>query len=372
MALSRFLRFRKRKSAPATRSGRIRLGWNGLAPTLEALPDRIVPAVTAFVQGANLIVAGDELDNTITISRDVAGNLIVNDGAVPIEGGTPTVADTIVIVDGGSGNDTITFDETNGPLPTGKLVGGFGNDTISGGSGDDIFFGGFGNDLLIGGAGADRFNLGILFEVGFDVVEGQAGADVVQFQGSFADDDIAVSADHGRVLVTGGFIGADAAGVETVEVAALSGSDTVTVNDLTGTDVTQLNIDLGNFDSQPDNLIVNGTAGNDDISVAGDTGIAVKPLGVLLRPGFLSVSGLAAQLNITGADSTVDHLTVNGLGGDDTIRASRLAAGVIQLTENAGDGDDNLIGSLGDDILIGGPGRDVLSGTGGTDTQIQD
>jgi Ca2+-binding RTX toxin-like protein len=372
MALTWFLRPRKPRSAPAALPRRPRLGWNGLAPTLEPLADRIVPAVTAFVQGANLIVSGDELDNTITVSRDAAGNLLVNDGAVPIDGGTPTVADTIVIVDGGSGNDTITFDETNGPLPTGKLVGGFGNDTITGGSSDDFFFGGFGNDVLIGGAGADRFNLGILFEIGFDVVEGQAGADAVQFLGSFADDDIAVSANGGRVLVAGGLTGADAAGVETVEVAALSGSDTVTVNDLTGTDVTQMNIDLGSFDSQPDAIIVNGTAGNDDISVAGDTGIAVKPKGVLLRPGFLSVSGLAAELNITGADSTVDRLTVNGLEGDDTIRASRLAAGVIQLTEDGGDGDDNLVGSLGDDILIGGPGHDILSGTGGTDTQIQD
>ena len=84
------------------------------------------------------------------------------------------------------------------------------------------------------------------------------------------------------------------------------------------------------------------------------------------------MSGLAAQVNITGADAATDRLTVNGLGGDDTIRASQLKAGVIQLTEDGGDGNDNLIGSLGDDILIGGPGLDVLSGGGGNDTLIKD
>ena len=41
-----------------------------------------------------LSVFGDDLDNTITVSRDAAGNILVNGGAVPITGGTPTVANT--------------------------------------------------------------------------------------------------------------------------------------------------------------------------------------------------------------------------------------------------------------------------------------
>ena len=61
---------------------------------------------------------GDSVDNTIVTSRDAAGQLFVNGGAVPIVGGKATVANTALIqVFGQGGNDTITLDEANGALP---------------------------------------------------------------------------------------------------------------------------------------------------------------------------------------------------------------------------------------------------------------
>ncbi len=58
---------------------------------------------------------GDSRDNTITISGDASGKILVNGGAVPITGGTPTVASiTLIEVFGQGGNDTISLDETNG------------------------------------------------------------------------------------------------------------------------------------------------------------------------------------------------------------------------------------------------------------------
>ena len=47
-------------------------------------------AVTASFSpaGGVLTVFGDALDNTITISRNAAGTILVNGGAVPIQGGT--------------------------------------------------------------------------------------------------------------------------------------------------------------------------------------------------------------------------------------------------------------------------------------------
>ena len=65
----------------------------------EQLSERITPAVTAvFSPGAALLsVFGDALDNTITVSRNAAGNLLVNGGAVNVVGGTPTVANTASI-----------------------------------------------------------------------------------------------------------------------------------------------------------------------------------------------------------------------------------------------------------------------------------
>ena len=81
--------------------------------------------------------------------------------------------------------------------------------------------------------------------------------------------------------------------------------------------------------------------------------------------GVVTVSGLATDVTIAGFDAN-DRIVINGLGGDDVINASGLAAGIL-LTENGGDGDDILIGSPGNDTLSGGAGDDMLIGSGGQD-----
>ena len=84
-------------------------------------------AITAsfLAKTGTLSVFGDSLDNTITESRDAAGQILINGGAVSVLGGTPTVANTsLVQIFGQAGNDTIT--------------GSFGNDTRVGGAGTDV------------------------------------------------------------------------------------------------------------------------------------------------------------------------------------------------------------------------------------------
>jgi Ca2+-binding RTX toxin-like protein len=113
-------------------------------------------AITASFSAGTLSEFGDSLDNTIVTSRNAAGNLLVNGGAVSIQGGTPTVANTSLIqVFGQAGNDTITLDETNGALPKANLFGGTGNDTLTGGSGGDMLLEQGGNDTLFGKGGND-------------------------------------------------------------------------------------------------------------------------------------------------------------------------------------------------------------------------
>src|SRR5262249_57004452 len=86
-----------------------------------------------------LRVAGDDLDNTIVVSRDAAGTILVNGGAVAIQGGPATVANTrLILLNGGGGNDSLRLDETNGPLPLARLDGGPGNDVLVGGSAGDV------------------------------------------------------------------------------------------------------------------------------------------------------------------------------------------------------------------------------------------
>jgi Ca2+-binding RTX toxin-like protein len=82
----------------------------------------------------------------------------------------------------------------------------------------------------------------------------------------------------------------------------------------------------------------------------------------------VTVTGLSATVNIVGADPGLDNLVVMGLAGDDTIDASAVEAGALNLTLNGGAGDDFLIGGAGNDLLIGGPGADTMFGGPGDDT----
>ena len=155
---------------------RKRPSWHRFLPSFEQLADRILPAVTAtFLPGPGVLtVFGDALDNTITLSRDAAGKLIVNGSAVAVKGGTPTVANTALIqIFGQGGNDTITLNEASGALPAANLFGGAGNDILTGGAGNDMLFGEAGNDQLFGGDSNHTLTGG----TGNDSVFGEAGND---------------------------------------------------------------------------------------------------------------------------------------------------------------------------------------------------
>src|SRR5262245_43527414 len=128
----------------------------GRALALEPLDERITPAVNALFHAGVLTVTGDHTNNTIVVSRDVNGRLLVNGGAVTIKGGTATLSNTKLIeVFGQAGNDTISLDEVNGTLPKANLYGGSGDDTLTGGSGNDQLFGQAGDDTLLGKGGVD-------------------------------------------------------------------------------------------------------------------------------------------------------------------------------------------------------------------------
>ena len=64
------------------------------------------------------------------------------------------------------------------------------------------------------------------------------------------------------------------------------------------------------------------------------------------------------------AASSITSIQVLGLGGNDWIY---VGAGIIGVTLDGGDGDDQLYGGDGDDTLIGGNGNDYLSGGAGSD-----
>src|SRR5262245_18307477 len=148
-------------------------------------------------------------DDAITVNGDPAGNILINDGAVSVQGDPPRLANTTLIdVFGGHGNDTISLDNVAPPvrqaLPTAPPFGGNGDDKLTGGAGNDILDGGSGNDTVVGGKGADTAFLGAGNDTfvwnngdGSDKVEGQAGFDTLVFNGNNTEgstEDITISA----------------------------------------------------------------------------------------------------------------------------------------------------------------------------------
>src|SRR5262245_45460020 len=94
-----------------------RLLASRFVPGIDALETRLTPAITAafLPQAGILTVFGDAQNNTITVSRNAAGNILVNGGNVTILGGTPTVVNTALIqIFGQAGNDQISLNEANG------------------------------------------------------------------------------------------------------------------------------------------------------------------------------------------------------------------------------------------------------------------
>ena len=270
------------------------------------------------------------------------------------------------------GPDTINASALEAGVTKLTLNGGSDPDLIIGSQGDDILIGGQGSDTLLGGPGNDTlvWNPGD----GTDVIEGQEGSDTLVINGANVSERVDFSANGPRLRFSRdvGAVSLDCNGVEQVLFNAAGGADTITVNDLTGTAVLGVKIDLsapagsGFGDGQADTVIINGTTGDDAVTVSSGNGVIV--------------AGLASTVTIAGSEGANDRLVINGLAGDDAIDATALAAGFLSLTLDGGDGADVLVGSAGpdtllggpgDDILIGGPGQDILDGGTGSNVLIQ-
>ena len=280
-----------------------------LPPLVDDHGDYLTQSVNAtFIPGAGILsVFGDAGDNSIVASRDAAGKILINGGAVGILGGTPTVANTSTIqMFGLGGNDTLALNEANGALPHALLFGGAGNDVLTGGSGADQLFGQADNDVLNGKGGADLLFGG----AGNDVLTGGDGDD--QMFGEAGDDRMIWNPGDDTDLVEGG------SGTDTAEVNGGNGAENFTVT-------------------------ANGT-----------------------RVRFDRVDPAPFSLDI----GTTEQLVVNMNGGDDSFSATGNLATLIKITVDGGAGNDTILGGNGDDLLIGGDGNDFIDGNQGADTAL--
>lgn len=74
-------------------------------------------------------------------------------------------------------------------------------------------------------------------------------------------------------------------------------------------------------DGQADGVVVNGTNGNDAVTVNGDA-------------GGIKESGLAASVEVLHAEAANDSLEINTLAGRDSVDSRGLAPNTIKLAVN--------------------------------------
>jgi Ca2+-binding RTX toxin-like protein len=210
-----------------------------------------------------LFITGTSGADEITLLPSATGVLEVDidgDGISDLSFDRSTF--TAVDIQGRGGDDRVA---NRGQFPDEVI-------TIDGGGGHDTLTGGLGNQTLIGGTGNDRF----AWNPGDDndVVEGEAGADVLDFNGSNAAETIDVSANGSRVRLLRNIanVNTDLGGVERIELDALGGSDTIVAGDTTGTELDTFAVNLAAFggagDAAGDAVIANGTDGADAVRIS--------------------------------------------------------------------------------------------------------
>ena len=259
-----------------------------------------VIGLPAFVDVVNADPASDEL----TING-LAGKDRID--------GSGTATAFKLVADGGPGNDDLT--------------GSNGDDTLNGGDGDDFVDGNRGADVVALGAGNDLVTMQA--GDGRDTLEGQSGNDAISFSGTAAGEQFDVSAAGQRVrLSVGGAVSVDAGNVEGLTVFSFGGADRLTINDLSGSGLTRVDASLFDFGvpgGNQDVVRIDGTGADDAITAADAAGV-------------VTVTGLSAQVRITGTAAAGDRLEVNGLAGADTIDSTELSPAEMQVRADGGAG----------------------------------
>src|SRR4051812_29529324 len=184
---------------------RLDLAGLGGDDQLSAGVDTTAPVRVRLIGGEGsdaAVYQGSGGDDNIGIARDT------NDEVATFSPGTSVVDSSTETLDvrGGQGNDTILGQNGIAGLTALTVEGNAGDDTLGGGDGDDALLGGGGDDHVDGNRGTDTALMGggaDTFEWdpgdGNDTVEGQAGRDALQFNGSNIAEKLVVTPNGSRV-----------------------------------------------------------------------------------------------------------------------------------------------------------------------------
>lgn len=273
-----------------------------------------------------------------TVSYDECGHSVIVDlNVIQAQNTWGAGIDTLISIEnlvGGLGNDSLTGNPGNN-----LLVGGLGNDTLEGKAGNDTLVGGHGDDILNGGDGVDKL-------------------DCSQSYGVFIDLNKTTKQDTGYGFMT-------IANIEHITGAAFES------NNLTGN--AQANLLKGGSSWD----FLQGGAGNDTLiggaglnSLYGGDGYDVVDYSWTMSSITIDTEALLGDVGVTGAGFTDNLFSIECIiagGGNDV-----LAGDNSHNTLRGGIGNDTLTGGVGNDILDGGTGSDSLIGGTGNDSYLVD
>jgi Ca2+-binding RTX toxin-like protein len=343
----------------ATVSGTVSLTASGSAAALTA-------SGTVSMTGIELLrVTGSAGSETFTV-----GNLAGTLGGVQIDGGAGndalsfTAAPGAVTVDltagtvAASGNVAITALSIESATGTDQ------NDTLLGAAADNTLTGGLGDDSIDARGGNDRvvWTLGD----GNDAIDGGTGTDALDL--TFGGGNVTLSGGAGLGVAVGSET-LVVLNTETIRLFAGNGDDTLTVgagsrivlNDLTGSGVAAGGVEVhaagGNdrIDAQSASLALRlfAEGGNDTLS--GGSGNDTLDGGT--GTDTADFSGATAAVIVDLAQGTA---TGTSIGVDRLTAIERVIGSDLDDAIAGGSGGETLAGGLGNDTLTGGAGFDLL------------
>jgi Ca2+-binding RTX toxin-like protein len=297
--------------------------------------------------------------------------ILTTDNVIPVAGGIDEIS-------GGEANDTILGGDD------GDFI--YGDDTLLGSSSSPP-----GEDILVGDQGEIVFESGILIRIkttdtvpadgGVDVIEGNEMDDIIAggvagdtLEGATGDD--IIIGDEGQLkfnLATGGGGDDDPTTLDLIETinAALGDSDTI-------------------YGNQGEDIILGGTAGDDIYGATGDD-LILGDSGKVIMPGEVidmvhttdpAVGGDDTIEGNTGADIILGGAASDDIWGNDAddvilgdngkITMPDEVIDLIETTDPAIGGEDEIEGNDGFDIIFGGAEGDYLWGNSDDDLIIGD
>jgi ELWxxDGT repeat protein len=254
-----------------------------------------------------------------------------------------------------------------------NVLGGSGNDQLTGNSLANVLVGGSGNDRLVGGAGNDSYQFHLDTNQGIDSLdESGGGIDTLDFSSTaLTGATVDLSLSGAQTVATGRLILTLGAATTFEQLLGGRGNDILTGNSLNNTLVGGAGNDTLTGGTGHDTYLFDADSplGTDTLIEGGSGGIDLidftpSAAGVTLDLAQTVTQAVHANLSLSlSSDRTFENLT--GGDGNDSLFGNALANVIL-----GGGGHDSLVGAEGNDSLTGGSGDDTLAGGTGNDTYV--